>query len=159
MVTLVVFGVGVMVAAAAGDEEEEHPVIDAIAARSSRPNSDPPASIDRTDRTDLRRRPANVSSPTGPSNARVTPAAEWNEPAAGPTAERSYPYTGGGGAGAGATGTVSATATEILVETGDPESVTVAGVNVHVTTEDVQENVTGPLKPLVGASDSIRLPT
>ena len=68
IVTLEVAGAAVMLAADCVDAPQ--PVIPAAATRSSRAKSDPRA------RTDLRLRPANVSSPNGPINERVTPARE-----------------------------------------------------------------------------------
>jgi hypothetical protein len=71
-VTWVVAGAaGVVLAACCGAVDVEQPVI-AVAATSSRAKSDPPARID------LRFRPANASSPTGPMNARVSPVRDWN---------------------------------------------------------------------------------
>ena len=65
IVTCVVEGPeAVVLAAACGVVDAEQPMI-AVAAISSRAKSDPPARID------LRLRPANASSPTGPINARV----------------------------------------------------------------------------------------
>lgn len=68
-VTWVVLGVGGVVA---GAVDEEQPVI-AAATVSRRAKSEPPARID------LRFRPANASSPTGPMNAKVRPVREWNK--------------------------------------------------------------------------------
>jgi hypothetical protein len=69
-VTWVVLGVGGVVVAGAVDEEQ--PVI-AVATISRRAKSEPPARID------LRFRPANASSPTGPMNARVRPVRDRNK--------------------------------------------------------------------------------
>ena len=73
MVTCDIVGVGVG-AMDAADCPEEHP--ESVPAATSRSASSDPRT--RPDRIDLRFRPANVSSPTGPINARVTPAGEWN---------------------------------------------------------------------------------
>src|ERR1700727_2343948 len=64
----------------------------------------------------------------------------------------------GAGAGVGAAGAASATARAMVVATEEPESVTVAGLKVQVMVEEVQEKVTGPLKPLVGVRESDMLP-
>ena len=56
----------------AGVVDEEQPLI-AVATTSKRAKRDPPARID------LRFRPANASSPTGPTNARVRPVRDWNK--------------------------------------------------------------------------------
>ena len=60
------------VVACCGVADEEQPVI-AVATTSRRAKSDPPARID------LRFRPANASSPTGPRNARVRSVRDWNK--------------------------------------------------------------------------------
>jgi hypothetical protein len=72
-VTLVVAGAAGVVAAAWGAADDEQPVIAAVATTSRRAKSDPPARID------LRFRPANANSPTGPMNARVRPTGDWNK--------------------------------------------------------------------------------
>lgn len=68
-VTCVVVGADGVVEAGAVDEEQ--PVI--AVATSRRAKSDPLARID------LRFRPANASSPTGPRNARVRSVRDWNK--------------------------------------------------------------------------------
>ena len=72
-VTCVVAGAAGVVAAAWGAADDEQPVIAAVATTSRRAKRDPPARID------LRFRPANASSPTGPMNARVRPVRDWNK--------------------------------------------------------------------------------
>jgi hypothetical protein len=69
-VTCVVAGAAAVVVAGAVDEEQ--PLI-AVATTSRRAKSDPPARID------LRFMPANANGPTGPMNARVRPAGDWNK--------------------------------------------------------------------------------
>jgi len=69
-VICVVAGAAAVVVAGAVDEEQ--PLI-AVATTSRRAKSDPPARID------LRFRPANASSPSGPMNARVMPTVDWNK--------------------------------------------------------------------------------
>ena len=84
MVSCVTCGVtGAAVIAAAGCEEQ--PVIAAAVTPSKRARSDPRT---RAERKDLRLRPANVSSPTGPMKASVMPTGEWNRWTAAPAAER-----------------------------------------------------------------------
>jgi hypothetical protein len=71
-VTCIVAGAaGVVVAACCGVADEEQPVI-VVATTSRRAKRDPA-------RIDLRFRPANASSPTGPMNARVRPVRDWNK--------------------------------------------------------------------------------
>ena len=60
------------VVACCGVADEEQPVI-VVATTSRRTKRDPPARID------LRFRPANASSPTGPTNARVRPVRDLNK--------------------------------------------------------------------------------
>ena len=69
-----VTGVGVGVACCEPVDEEQ-PVIAVATTNSRRAKSDPPARID------LRFRPANANSPTGPMNARVRPVRDRNKPA------------------------------------------------------------------------------
>jgi hypothetical protein len=64
---------GVVLAACCGDVDEEQPVIAAVVTTSRRAKRDPPARID------LRFKPANVSRPAGPINARVRPALDGNK--------------------------------------------------------------------------------
>jgi hypothetical protein len=69
-VTCVVAGAAGIVVDGAVDEEQ--PVI-AVTTTSRRAKSNPLARID------LRLKPANASSPTGPMNARVRPVRDWSK--------------------------------------------------------------------------------
>jgi hypothetical protein len=68
--------VGAAVMLAADCIGEEHPATPARVTKSRRAKNDPRTMID------LRLKPANVRSPSGPINDRLMPAREWNKLAA-----------------------------------------------------------------------------